>query len=94
MSVRINPGHRRTPSFTVYLHDFSESEIADYLRDCGYYVSITSKAPHYEDGDPENVLDPDALDHIETLAVCGLMDAARSEALELIGNAIGRPLSM
>lgn len=75
----------------VRLDEFDDSDIAEYLRGRGYYVSATSAALHDEDGSP-NVLDPDELNHIETLLVCGQVDAARYEALALIGNAVGRPL--
>lgn len=76
----------------VSLDEFDVGAIAEYLRHRGYYVSATSAAPHDQDADPENVLDPDELNHIETLAVCGQIDAARAEALSLVGNAIGRTL--
>lgn len=74
------------------LDEFTHDDIADYLRKRGYYVSDSSMAPHDHDANPENVFDPDELNHIETLAVCGQIDAARTEALALVGNAIGRAL--
>jgi len=82
----------RTVDARVSLDEFDCSEMADYLRTQGYYVSSSSAAPHDQDPDPDNVLNPDDLDHIETLALCGQIDAARSEALYLVGNAIGRVL--
>ena len=73
----------------VSLDEFSDTDIANYLRHRGYYVSDTSKAPHDQDADPENVLNPDDLDHVSHLALCGQLHAAREEALVLVGNAIG-----
>ena len=83
---------RVTVDADVSLDEFSDSEIADYLRHLGYYVSSGSAAPHDQDGDPENVLDPNELEHIAHLHLCGQADAARFEALALVGNAIGRTL--
>lgn len=76
----------------VSLDEFDDNEIADYLRQRGFHVSAASRAPHHQDSDPENVLDPDDLSHIETLALCGQIAQAKAEALALIGNAIGRTL--
>ena len=94
--IKADKPRYRVPSCTVdasvNLDEFGEDEIAEYLRHRGYYVSATSAAPHDQDGDPENVLDPEKLEHIGHLALCGQLDAARSEALSLIGTAIGRTL--
>lgn len=76
----------------VSLDEFGDTDIANYLRHRGYYVSATSAAPHDEDADPENVLDPADLDHVEHLVICGQTNAAREEALALVSKAIGRPL--
>jgi len=76
----------------VSLDEFGDTDIANYLRNRGYFVSATSSAPHDQDGDPENVLNPADLDHVEHLALCGQIDAARFEALALVSNAIGRRL--
>jgi len=96
MSTQPQVKRYRVPVATVdaevSLDEFDDGEIADYLRQRGYYVSSTSGAPHDQDPDPENVLNPDDLNHIETLALCGQIDAARYEALSLVSNAIGRPL--
>jgi hypothetical protein len=77
---------------TVSLDEFEDSEIAEYLRQRGYFVSGSRTIFNDQEGDSPNILDPDELDHIETLLVCGQMDAAKSEALALIGSAIGRTL--
>jgi len=95
MTASTKPRYRvptRTVDATVSLDEFDCSEMADYLRAKGFYVSSTSAAPHDQGPDPENVLNPDDLDHIETLALCGQIDAARHEALALVSNAIGRTL--
>lgn len=91
-----NKPHYRVPCVTVdtdvTLDEFDDADIAGYLRQRGYFVSGTSAAPHDQDDEPANVLDPDALDHIDTLALCGQIEAARTEALALVGKAIGRTL--
>lgn len=90
------PKAYRTPihyaTAVVSLDEFGDTDIANYLRQRGYYVSATSEARHDQDGDPENVLNPADLDHVEHLALCGQINAAREEALALVGNAIGRVL--
>ena len=74
------------PSVSAYvdvrLDEFGDTEIAYYLRNRGYSVS----------GGSNIGFEPDALNHIETLALCGQRAQAVHEALALIGNAIGRPL--
>ena len=84
----------RTPSVCVDvdvgLNEFSLEEIADYLRHNGYKVSATS-ASVTEDGS-SNVLDPDELDRVFTLDLCGQRVAAQQIALQLVGDAIGRPI--
>lgn len=76
----------------VRLDEFDNCDIAEYLRDRGYYVSVTPQNPHDQEGDPPNVLDPDELNRIETLLICGQRDAARASALALVSEAIGRSL--
>lgn len=95
LTPKFKPGYR-VPTCSVdadvRLDEFCDSDIAEYLRHRGYYVSNTSAAPHGHQPAPSAVLDPDDLNHIETLALCGQRSAAQSEALALVGNAIGRPL--
>jgi hypothetical protein len=94
MSAETKPRYR-TPTTSVdvdvSLDEFELEDIADYLRHNGYKVSATS-ATVTEDGST-NVLDPDDLDHIYTLALCGQREAAQHEALQLVSEAIGRPLN-
>ena len=76
----------------VSLDEFECSEMAEYLRQSGYYVSGGSQIVHDQDPAHPNAFHPDDLAHIETLALCGQIEAARAEALALIGNIIGRAL--
>jgi hypothetical protein len=95
MSAESKPRYR-TPTTSVYvdvsLDEFELEDIADYLRHSGYKVSATGATHNPDTGMTDNVLDPDDLDHIYTLAVCGQREAAQQEALILIGKAIGRML--
>lgn len=90
MSRRYIPKTRISVDADVSLDEFDDSDIAEYLRGRGYYVSASAKVLH--DQDCELALDPDDLYHIETLEVCGQIEAARNEALALVSNAIGRTL--
>ena len=84
----------RTPFVTVdaevSLSEFSMEEIVGYLRNHGYTVT-GGKSTHFEDGPGEEIM-PYDLDYVYTLAVAGQSDAAKHEALRLVGNAIWRPL--
>ena len=86
----------RTPSVCVDvdvgLDEFSLDEIAEYLRQNGYRVSGSNAAPDPETGALGNVLDPDELDRVFTLDLCGQRVAAQQIALQLVGDAIGRPI--
>lgn len=88
------PTRKRAPSICVdvdvSLDEFDLDEVADYLRHNGYKVSGTTSSVN-EDG-PSNVLDPDDLDHVYTLSLCGQSEVAKQIALQLVGDAIGRPL--
>jgi hypothetical protein len=83
-----------TPCVTVdaevSLSEFDMEKIVGYLRHHGYTVT-GGKSVHVEDGFDEEITPAD-LDYVFTLAVAGQPDAAKQEALRLIGNAIGRPL--
>lgn len=93
MSAEFKPRYR-TPTTSVdvdvSLDEFNLEEIAQYLRHNGYEVSGTP-ATVTEDGAP-NVFDPEDLNHIYTLALCGQLKVAQIEALQLVSQAIGRPL--
>ena len=86
----------RTPTacvdVDVSLDEFDLDEIAEYLRHNGYKVSATSATVDPETGAADNVLDPDELDRVYTLALCGQREAAQQIALQLVGDAIGRPI--
>lgn len=85
----------RTPSITVDvdvdLDQFEIDEIIEYLRSEGYSVNGNAAV---DDAVPEanNQIDTADLDHIYTLAVCGQIQVAQQEALQVVGKAIGRPL--
>lgn len=78
----------------VSLDQFDAEEIAEYLRHSGYAVFNGSAGDFAED--PIAVsgiyVNQDDLNRISTLALCGQLDAARSNALAIISNAIGRAL--
>lgn len=72
----------RTEYVTIGLDSFSDEDISEYMDQRG----ITR---------PEGkglFIESDDLNRIETLALCGHTSQARTEALELISNKIGRPL--
>lgn len=89
---------RRTPVRTVSvdadvsLDEFDDSDIAEYLRGRGYFVSAIAAVFHDQDGESPNILDPDELNHIDHLAICGQIGPAKQEAIALIEKAIGRTL--
>ncbi len=76
----------------VSLDEFDLSDVAEYLRHHGYKVSATASAPDFETGATGNVLDPDELDRVFTLDLCGQREAAQQIALQLVSEAIGRPI--
>ena len=83
----------RTPRITaevdVDLSEFGIEEIVEYVRNKGYHV--TGGPVHDQDSFDEEI-HPSDLDHVFTLAVASQIDAARQEALQLVGKAIGRTL--
>ena len=68
-------------SVHIDFDEFDDDELVKELEIRGFRVS---KA--YE---PATL---SGLEHIEHLAICGLIDDARNEALKLVGKAIGRPI--
>jgi hypothetical protein len=76
----------------VDLSEFDLEEIAEYLRHNGYKVSATGATHNPATGTTDNVLDPDELDRVFTLDLCGQRVAAQQIALQLVGDAIGRPI--
>ena len=61
--------------------EFDEDDLVQELESRGYRVSKTNDTEAFGD-----------LEHVEHLALCGLIADARNEALELVGKAIGRPI--
>jgi len=96
MTAATNKPRYRVPSVPVdayvRLDEFADTDIAEYLRSRGYSVSGGPNIGFKAAEEPFNLLDVEALNHIETLAVCGQRAQAVHEALSLIGKAIGRPL--
>lgn len=74
----------KTITVQVSLDDFSDEEIAAYLRQQGYQVEGI--------GSGVCAINTGALEDVERLALCGQITAAQSEALALVGRAIGRTL--
>jgi hypothetical protein len=74
----------------INLNDFDVDDLIEELKDRGYVVTeqVTGLS-HLNLEEQASVMD---FNHIEHLAICGQLDAARSEALELVGQAIGRRL--
>ena len=68
-------------SVHIDFDEFDEDDLVQELESRGYRVSKTN--------DAEALVD---LEHVEHLALCGLIADARNEALELVGKAIGRPI--
>lgn len=68
----------------VSLDEFCTEDILKYLRDQGEGVAIDSgEGIFLSQGD---------LNRCETLALCGQVDAARKYILDIVSQAIGRPL--
>ena len=68
-------------SVHIDFDEFGEDELVEELEIRGYRVSKAHK--------PATL---GGLEHVEHLALCGLIADARNEALELVGKAIGRPI--
>jgi hypothetical protein len=78
------------PYIHIDLDDFDDNDLIEELRDRGYIVAEKVTGLNHLTGDELST----ALDfnRVEHLAVCGQIDAARAEALQLVSNAIGRAL--
>ena len=76
------------PEIQVYvdvdLDDFDDDSLVDELENRGYIVTKGAKV--------EDAKVVEAFDIVEHLAVCGLRDAAREEAVRIASKAIGRPI--
>lgn len=71
-------------SVDIELDEFDTDDLIEELESRGYTCSKSRKAPDLGGlGD---------LEHIEHLAVCGQLEIARAEALQLVSAAIGRPI--
>jgi hypothetical protein len=68
-------------SVHIDLDDFDTDDLIEELESRGHHVTKGAGTDTLGD-----------LDHVEHLAICGQLDAARAEALQLVANAIGRPL--
>ena len=68
-------------SVHIDLDEFDDDELVEELEIRGYRVSKAHEPATLGD-----------LEHVEHLALCGLIDDARNEALELVGKEIGRPI--
>jgi hypothetical protein len=67
-------------SVHIDLDDFDEDDLVEELESRGY--TCTKNAPAGLDG----------LDRVEHLAICGQLEIARAEALQLVSKAIGRTI--
>lgn len=65
----------------IDLDDFDDDDLISELESRGYTCS--------KDGSTDSL---GSLDHIEHLAICGQLEIARAEALQLVSAAIGRPI--
>jgi hypothetical protein len=76
------------PEVQVYvdvdLDDFDTEDLIEELEGRGYAVVQTAKGEAADIGESFNM--------VEHLAICGLQDAAREEAVRIASKAIGRPL--
>ena len=75
----------------VSLSEFSVSEIRDYLRHMEKNGAIVGPDGECSE-DGALIFEEEFLDRIETLALCGQAEHARSEVLRLVGDYIGRSL--
>lgn len=67
-------------SVRIDFDDFDEDDLVEELESRGY--TCTKNAPAGLDG----------LDRVEHLAICGQLEIARAEALQLVSKAIGRTI--
>ncbi len=67
-------------SVHIDLDEFDDDELVEELESRGYACS------------KDAVTGVEGLDRIEHLAVCGQLEIARTEALQLVSKAIGRPI--
>lgn len=68
-----------TVDVDVDLDDYEDDDLIEEIERRGY--AVTKMAAGLAD-----------LDHVEHLVICGQLDAAKAEALQLVGKAIGRRL--
>lgn len=68
----------------IDLDEFDTEDLIEELESRGYTCS-----KHKREADLGGLGD---LEHIEHLAICGQLDVARKEALQLVSKAIGRTL--
>jgi hypothetical protein len=68
-------------SVHIDLDDFAEDDLVEELESRGYTVSKNSGTEALG-----------SLDHVEHLAICGQLEIARAEALQLVSKAIGRTI--
>ena len=80
----------------VRLDQFDDEEIIEYLRHQGHTVNGLDISAPKEALNHKNfetlVISVSELNRINTLAICGQREAARVTTLEIISEAIGRPL--
>lgn len=67
-------------SVHIDFDDFDEDDLIEELESRGYTCSKNS------------VTGVEGLDRIEHLAICGQLEVARTEALQLVSRAIGRSI--
>ena len=68
-------------SVEIDLDELDEDDLVQELESRGYCVSKTNGTKALDD-----------LEHVEHLALCGLIADARNDALKLVGKAIGRQI--
>lgn len=68
----------------IDLDEFDTEDLIEELESRGYTCS-----KHKREADLGGLGD---LEHIEHLAICGQLDVARTEALQLVSKAIGRTI--
>lgn len=68
-------------SVHVDLDDFDDEDLQQELESRGYLVTKDKGLSRAGD-----------IEYVEHLAACGLVDAAREEALKLVGQVIGRAI--